>query len=887
MEDKRVLIVDDDPDVCKLVSRLLLRLGYEPLTAGDGVEAMRIVMESSPPVLLTDWRMPNMDGIELCARLRQHEGVGFLYVVILTAATEKDAVSAAMEAGADDFLYKPVRKEELLLRLRSAFRLMALQADLARQHREAHLQFAKLAVVRENLEKANATLKRMATTDELTALTNRREALRLLNEMWARATRYERPLACILGDIDHFKSINDAYGHAAGDRVLQEVARALADATRTEERVCRVGGEEFLILCPDVDVAAAAAAAERLRRTVERCSVAFKDTTIRLSISLGVAERTAGMVDPDALLQRADQALYEAKRQGRNRVAQGGGPIAPPQGGGSPPIPPAESPAAGAGSCTTVLLFEMSTAPPSLHPLLAESLGYEVTVVTRAAEADQRLGLAPVDVIVLCCPGCEEEALLWVETLRRRRETNPPEVMLIVGEALGPAPILRGLDAGVRTFVRLPLGENEFICRCRAVAEAGLTRKALSHSNVVRAEQARAFELMLEYSREVVTANTLAQLLDRTLQAVAQLTRSRRVSIMLPEPDRKVLTVARALGLDPAVVDAVRQPIGRGVAGRVYSEAQPIVQSGKGAAPPTGESYLSAAFVSMPLLVQDESNECVVGVLNVADHVEREDLPLFELECLDMIGNIAASAISVMLTRQSRDQAHDSVVFALARLAEHRDSDTGRHLERVTRYSTLLAEHLRRMPAFTDVIDDPFVRNLQRVVPLHDIGKVAIPDHILLKPGVLEPDELAVMRTHVEIGAHTIESVLERTPGVDFLQMAVEVTSGHHEWYDGNGYPRGLRGNEIPLSARIVALADVYDALTTRRSYKPAFSHQRAVDTIRNASGTQFDPAVVDAFLHCQSEFARLAVALADPKLKAPGWRAAARLSRPVPVGAG
>ncbi len=885
MDDRRVLIVDDDPDVCRLVSRLLEQDGYEPLTASDGIEAMRMVLELSPPLVLTDWCMPNMNGVDLCAALRKHEGVGFLYIVILTGATEPGAIRSAMEAGADDFLYKPVKKEELLLRLRSGFRMAALQADLTRRHREAHLQFARLAVTREKLEEANATLKRMATTDELTGLTNRREAVRFLDEAWARATRHDRPLSCILADIDHFKSVNDVYGHAAGDRVLQEVAKSLADATRTEERVCRVGGEEFLVICADADAKGAAVAAERLRKAVEATQVAFGDTTLNVTLSLGVAQRGVSTPNPDVLLQAADAALYEAKRRGRNRVVRADEPAHVPAPGGALDASPTEAVVDTLSSMTNVLLVDAKEDSSGVEKLLSDVPGHQVSVVRSCRDAEDRLARLSFEVVVLCCDGSEAETLTWIESRRWAGDACRPELMLVVGDALDAGGILQAVDAGVGAIMRRPLAPADFLRRFKELAEAGLTRKALSHSNAVRAEQARAFELMLEFSRDVVSATTLPQLLDRTIQAVAQLTRSRRVSIMLPETDRRYLTIARALGLDRAIVDTVRQPIGRGVAGRVFSEARPIVQSGAGSEPPPGERYLSGSFVSMPLiLLHDDGTECVVGVLNVTDHVSRGGLPFFELECLDMVGNIAASAISVMLTRQSRDRAHDSVVFALARLAEHRDNDTGRHLERVTRYSTLLAERLRRMPSFANMIDDAFIRNLERVVPLHDVGKVAIPDHILLKPGALDEHELAVMRTHVEIGTSTIQSVLSRTPGVDFLEMAVEVTSGHHEWYDGNGYPRGLRADEIPLSARIVALADVYDALTTKRTYKPAFSHQKAFGIIRDASGTQFDPAVVDAFCQCHEEFARLAVSLADrtPEAKRRGPAVTGAVSAPI-----
>ena len=180
----------------------------------------------------------------------------------------------------------------------------------------------------------------------------------------------------------------------------------------------------------------------------------------------------------------------------------------------------------------------------------------------------------------------------------------------------------------------------------------------------------------------------------------------------------------------------------------------------------------------------------------------------------------------------------------------------------------MLADGLRNDESFRTCIDEQFLRDLKRAVPLHDIGKVGIPDRILLKPGGLTPAESEIMRQHVNIGAETIRSVRNRVPGAGYLVMAEEIASGHHEWFDGTGYQTGAKGKDIPLSARIVALADVYDALTTERPYKPAFSHSQASTLILDACGTQFDPVMVDAFRAKEHQFVVLAKELADPPSK-------------------
>ena len=188
--------------------------------------------------------------------------------------------------------------------------------------------------------------------------------------------------------------------------------------------------------------------------------------------------------------------------------------------------------------------------------------------------------------------------------------------------------------------------------------------------------------------------------------------------------------------------------------------------------------------------------------------------------------------------------SRDAIIFALAKLADSRDPETGQHLERVREYCRMVAEEAKRSKAFP-AVDADFISLIALTSPLHDIGKVGIPDAVLLKPGKLTDEEMAVMRTHAAIGAETIEAVLRRTPGARFLEMARDIARSHHERWDGTGYPDGLAGDKIPLAARIMAIADVYDALTSKRIYKPAMKHTEAMEMMRQNAGTHFDPALI------------------------------------------
>jgi len=194
-------------------------------------------------------------------------------------------------------------------------------------------------------------------------------------------------------------------------------------------------------------------------------------------------------------------------------------------------------------------------------------------------------------------------------------------------------------------------------------------------------------------------------------------------------------------------------------------------------------------------------------------------------------------------------------IFSLAKLADSRDRETGAHLERVRSYCHLLATELRRRPNGGEAIDDEFVNLIYDTSPLHDIGKVAIPDSILRKPGKLSLEEYEVMKTHTLHGAQTLAAAMAEFPHVKYLRMAHDIALCHHEKFNGRGYPNGLEGKNIPLSARIVAIADVYDAITSKRVYKKAMSHAEAVAIIKAESGSHFDPNLADIFLALSDQF--------------------------------
>lgn len=218
--------------------------------------------------------------------------------------------------------------------------------------------------------------------------------------------------------------------------------------------------------------------------------------------------------------------------------------------------------------------------------------------------------------------------------------------------------------------------------------------------------------------------------------------------------------------------------------------------------------------------------------------------------------------------QQTRElsSAQLAAIFAMSKLAESRDPETGEHLDRMREYCLILARQLAQLPRYRDVITSSFQNNLYAASPLHDIGKVSIPDEILRKRGKLTVGEWEIMRTHSSTGGDTLREVDRQYPGNAFIKTGIDIAESHHERWDGSGYPHGLVGEQIPLVARILALADVYDALTSRRCYKEAFSHAQSRGIIVDQQGKHFDPDVVEAFLIRENDFVQIRRYFQDPK---------------------
>lgn len=303
----KVLVVEDDVTTRLLLSGALRKWGYEVVAVADGEDAWDEVKKRDARLVITDWEMPRLDGAGLCKRIRTQLGSQYTYVLLLTNYKDPDHIVQGLSAGADDFISKPFNPLELQARLAVGQRILSLQDDLLEKNRE--------------LERLNLQLARIAATDALTQLGNRRSFDDALQRVHALSLRHGRAYGVLMADLDHFKSINDRFGHAVGDKVLAEVAAAFRNATRSEDELFRYGGEEVVILTREQTPQGLAALCERLRVAAASVRIAGPDgTPVKISVSIGAALHDGKeRIDGPALVSRADEALYTAKREGRDR----------------------------------------------------------------------------------------------------------------------------------------------------------------------------------------------------------------------------------------------------------------------------------------------------------------------------------------------------------------------------------------------------------------------------------------------------------------------------------------------------------------------------------------------------------------------------------------
>jgi len=297
----RILLVDDEPTQRLIMARLLKRGGYEVEMASNGREALAKLEQGDFPLMITDWEMPEMDGVALCRALRSKEQ-GYTYIILLTSRDAIEHLVAGLQSGADDYLIKPVIEPELIARLNTGRRIVTLERSL---------------------RAANEENRRLSITDPLTGVYNRRYLMEQLPREIDRAARYGRQLAAVMCDVDFFKKINDTHGHLTGDEVLKWFGSTLKAGVRSSDWIARYGGEEFVIVLPETNVSNAALAAEHLRKHIAEQPFKGSGQEFAVSASFGVSgwrEKVPQGATLDSLMARCDSGVYASKAAGRNRI---------------------------------------------------------------------------------------------------------------------------------------------------------------------------------------------------------------------------------------------------------------------------------------------------------------------------------------------------------------------------------------------------------------------------------------------------------------------------------------------------------------------------------------------------------------------------------------
>jgi len=688
-----------------------------------------------------------------------------------------------------------------------------------------------LGLVTELLHRERRVAQEQALTDPLTGLPNRRHAEIFLDAAIGAARSGGSPLAVTIFDLDHFKWLNDTHGHGAGDEVLRAFADILQVNQDPRWLFARIGGEEFLAVLAHTSLQDAVDFAERVRATLSTLDLRWQPITA----SAGVAALGGRALGARQLLEAADGALYKAKEAGRDRVETGGdemgGEEGGPDGGGG--SSEAQSTVSGRGLIALPDVADRKSVRRilELNGLRVEEFGSPDDI---PIQIDR--GHGPVSVVVSAAvdlPALDGA----VSTLAHVVDAEVPRIFFVKDEIDLPS---EGLLSDV-TVVGWPPSGDRLLPVLSGLLTRGIVRglersdpdptmtsrlggedTSLTEGMVLVADDERSNRVALQRTLEDIGFKRIVTVKDGE---------SALESVISERPDLLILDLHMP-GMDGfAVLDALR--------GHVAADAfLPVLVV-------TGDKQWELRQRALSMGAKDFLNkpfdvsELGARVLNLLE-TRRLHLQMKELNHL--------LERRVWNRTRELERAKDEILFRLAQAAEYRDDVTGKHAERVGAGAAILAETLGLGPARCDI--------LRRAAPLHDVGKIAIPDSILLKRGPLTAEERSVMESHTIIGAQLLA---ESTS--DIIESARIIALTHHERWNGEGYPNRLSGFEIPIEGQIVSVVDALDALTHTRPYKGSMTYADAEGRLTADSGTAFAPELVQALVQARS---RLAVVMSE-----------------------
>lgn len=478
--------------------------------------------------------------------------------------------------------------------------------------------------------------------------------------------------------------------------------------------------------------------------------------------------------------------------------------------------------------------------------------------------ADGQTGVAEArdwlpDVIVMDVKMPNMDGRTATRLLKETPETKHIPVLMLTAKT-EPDDLVASLEAGAEDYIRKPFEISELMARIRSAYRLARVRGELNRLNDRLAEEVEAktrrLRLLYEFTRALNSTTSRDGILDLIIETAQRATGSRRISLMLKDESGEFLRCERAVGIDSQLVPRILVKRVEGITGQVFTSGKTFAARVYEHGDDDERGYEGNEFLSTPLVSTSlETDGEILGVLNVTDRQCDDAFSAEEVDCIRAIADSGAIALHNLIRRERLRDSVKVLIMTVGRLAEYRDEETSDHLHRVAEYARVLSTELSRWPEFQDAVTPDFIEDIVQAAPMHDIGKVAVPDDILLKPGKLTDEEFAIMKSHTLIGRQTLELGQQGAESIPMLQMCIDIAYCHHEKHGGSGYPRGIAGDEIPLPARIIALVDAYDAITSARRYKEARSHGQAIEAIQESSGAHFDPQMVEAFINCHEQF--------------------------------
>jgi len=721
------------------------------------------------------------------------------------------------------------------------------EAEFSDAEFELAKRFADAAALALDNAQIRARLEHQAQTDSLTGAFNHRSFHERLLSALQEASRTRKPAAVLMLDLDDFKRVNDVHGHGVGDEVLKVFADTVRASVRPEDVVCRLGGEEFGVIMGSCDGVDARLVAERI---VERLGELDPPGVGRVTVSVGVALGPEHAMNPRELAACAEAAMMTAKAQGKNRVVL--------YEEDATERPDSPTPIRDVRSLAHMKMLQSLTG--KLNRLTdVRMIGDEITVELRSLIDYHNCRIFVVDgeeLVPVAFRGAlgTDTGALPLELLRSRIGFGVTGQCAARGESLliGDAANcefghrIEGTPVIEESLVAVPLRYGSRVAGVIVVSKLGLDQfdeddvrllEVLAGHAAVAVENARLYDsarreaesatALLEFSRELATSSNLDHILQRVVELTAGLLGSPRTSIWLEGEDGWV--VPRAL-------------FGHTAAERADVLARRYEARGK--EPMTGEPFVltpsqiadvdtapldpAASYAVAPIDVEGRS-AFIVAALAEEEHYGDRELRLF-----GGLAHQAKLAIANASNYEGLERTFVTTVEALANALEANDEYTSTHARWITDLSLRVGQELG-LAADT-------LKRLELGALLHDIGKIGVPSSILAKPGRLSSSERAVIEMHPVLGERIIAPI-------DRLQEVRGIVRHCHERWDGRGYPDGLSGEDIPLEARIIFVCDAYHAMTTDRPYRRKLSHPEAVRRLRDGSGSQFDPAVVEVCL--------------------------------------